>query len=264
MLDDVDVVAVHGFPLDWNHWQIHEWPDKLDEIRAVTELPVWVSEVGVSTFGAEEVQEFGLRRTRGAADRRAPSASTGTASTTCRARGRRRRATAKPRARPTTATSTWACCARTARPSARCAQLPELHAGDRASASGSTSRTTGWTTRVRWLKRARREAPAHRPELGRQPSAERGCLVRSPDAALEPIRRDRHLLLHARVERRRGAPSHQPAARSSRVRGVLRPDGPAVRAGTGARCRIPAAGLASAVSPDAHFGPGCCALVRST
>ena len=61
-LDEVDAVAVHGFPLDWNHWQIHEWPDKLDEIRAVTQKPLWVSEVGVSTFGAEEVQEFGLRR----------------------------------------------------------------------------------------------------------------------------------------------------------------------------------------------------------
>lgn len=62
-LEHVDAVAVHGFPLDWNHWQIHDWPSKLDEIRRVTPLPVWVSEVGVSTFGAEEVQEFGLRRT---------------------------------------------------------------------------------------------------------------------------------------------------------------------------------------------------------
>jgi len=62
-LEALDVVAVHGFPLDWNHWQIHEWPAKLDEIRAVTDKSVWVSEVGVSTFGAEEVQEFGLRRT---------------------------------------------------------------------------------------------------------------------------------------------------------------------------------------------------------
>jgi beta-xylosidase len=62
-LDALDAVAVHGFPLDWNHWQIHEWPDKLAEIAAVTHLPVWVSEVGVSSFGAEEVQEFGLRRT---------------------------------------------------------------------------------------------------------------------------------------------------------------------------------------------------------
>jgi len=62
VLDNVDVVAVHGFPLDWNHWSIHEWPDKLREIEDVTELPLWVSEVGVSSFGAEEVQEFGLRR----------------------------------------------------------------------------------------------------------------------------------------------------------------------------------------------------------
>ncbi len=63
VLSHVDVVAVHGFPLDWNHWTIHEWPDKLREIQAVTDLPVWVSEAGVSSFGAEEVQDFGLRRT---------------------------------------------------------------------------------------------------------------------------------------------------------------------------------------------------------
>ena len=29
VLNHIDVVAVHGFPLDWNHWTIHEWPDKL-------------------------------------------------------------------------------------------------------------------------------------------------------------------------------------------------------------------------------------------
>jgi beta-xylosidase len=63
VLDSVDVVAVHGFPLDWNHWQIHEWPDRLAEVRSVTRQTIWVSEVGVSTFGAEEVQDFGLRRT---------------------------------------------------------------------------------------------------------------------------------------------------------------------------------------------------------
>jgi beta-xylosidase len=62
-LDEVDAVAVHGFPLDWNHWQIHEWPERYREITAVVSKPVWVSEVGVSSFGAEEVQEFGLRRT---------------------------------------------------------------------------------------------------------------------------------------------------------------------------------------------------------
>jgi len=62
-LNDLDAVAVHGFPLDWNHWTIHEWPDKLAEIQAVTTKPVWVSEVGASSFGAEEVQEFGLHAT---------------------------------------------------------------------------------------------------------------------------------------------------------------------------------------------------------
>jgi len=63
VLDHLDAIAVHGFPLDWNLWQIHEWPQKLAEIQAITHLPVWVSEVGVSTFGAEEVQVWGLQRT---------------------------------------------------------------------------------------------------------------------------------------------------------------------------------------------------------
>jgi beta-xylosidase len=62
-LAEVDAVAVHGFPLDWNHWSINEWPEKIASVSAVTPLPVWVTEVGVSSFGAEEVQEFGLRRT---------------------------------------------------------------------------------------------------------------------------------------------------------------------------------------------------------
>ncbi|MYL99641.1 beta-xylosidase [Novosphingobium sp. FGD1] len=62
-LDAVDVVAVHGFPLDWNLWPLSAWPDKIAEIRSVTDKPVWVTEVGVSSFGAEEVQVFGLQRT---------------------------------------------------------------------------------------------------------------------------------------------------------------------------------------------------------
>ena len=72
VLDAVDAVAVHGFPLDWNLWSIHDWPAKLEEIRAVTDLPIWVSEVGVSTFGAEEVQDWGLRRTLELLSGRAP------------------------------------------------------------------------------------------------------------------------------------------------------------------------------------------------
>jgi beta-xylosidase len=63
VLAAVDVVAAHGFPLDWNHWQINDWPKKLEELRSVCNLPIWISEVGVSSFGAEEVQEFGLQRT---------------------------------------------------------------------------------------------------------------------------------------------------------------------------------------------------------
>jgi beta-xylosidase len=63
VLAEVDAVAVHGFPLDWNLWNINEWPAQIASIRAATTLPVWVSEVGVSTFGADEVQEFGLQRT---------------------------------------------------------------------------------------------------------------------------------------------------------------------------------------------------------
>src|SRR2546430_478322 len=63
VLEHVDVVAIHGFPLDWNHWSIHDWPKKIEEIRSVTDKPVWVSEAGASSFGAEEVQAFGLQKT---------------------------------------------------------------------------------------------------------------------------------------------------------------------------------------------------------
>ena len=63
VLDAVDAVAVHGFPLDWNLWSIDEWPAKVAEIRAVTDKPVWVTEVGVSSFGSEEVQAWGVRKT---------------------------------------------------------------------------------------------------------------------------------------------------------------------------------------------------------
>lgn len=62
-LTNMDRVAVHGFPLDWNHWPINQWGERIAEIEAATQLPVWVTEAGVSSFGAEEVQEFGLGRT---------------------------------------------------------------------------------------------------------------------------------------------------------------------------------------------------------
>ncbi len=73
VMEHVDAVGVHGFPLDWNHWQITEWPDRIREASEVSGLPVWVTEVGVSSFGAAEVQEFGMRKTldllKGSTDR---------------------------------------------------------------------------------------------------------------------------------------------------------------------------------------------------
>jgi beta-xylosidase len=73
VLEAMDVVAVHGFPLDWNLWAVEDWPERLDAVRAVTDLPVWVTEVGISTFAGDAVQAEGLRRTanvlRGQSDR---------------------------------------------------------------------------------------------------------------------------------------------------------------------------------------------------
>jgi beta-xylosidase len=63
VMEHVDAIGVHGFPLDWNHWQIDEWPARIAEAHEVTGLPIWVTEVGVSSFGAEEVQDFGIQRT---------------------------------------------------------------------------------------------------------------------------------------------------------------------------------------------------------
>ncbi|HVK77644.1 MAG TPA: hypothetical protein VM734_30275 [Kofleriaceae bacterium] len=63
VLDHVDAVAVHGFPLDWNLWPLDAWPEQVASIQQVTDLPVWISEVGVSSFGADWVQELGLIRT---------------------------------------------------------------------------------------------------------------------------------------------------------------------------------------------------------
>jgi beta-xylosidase len=73
VMEYVDAVGVHGFPLDWNHWQIDEWPARIHEAATVSGKPIWVTEVGASSFGAEEVQHFGLDRSlqliRGLAER---------------------------------------------------------------------------------------------------------------------------------------------------------------------------------------------------
>jgi len=65
-MDAVDIIALHGFPLDWNLWPIDAWPAKIEEMREVARgKPIWVSEVGVSSFGSEEVQAWGVDRTAG-------------------------------------------------------------------------------------------------------------------------------------------------------------------------------------------------------
>jgi beta-xylosidase len=73
LMECVDAVGVHGFPLDWNHWQIDDWTERIGEAATVCGKPIWVTEVGASSFGAEEVQAFGLDRTlhliRGRAER---------------------------------------------------------------------------------------------------------------------------------------------------------------------------------------------------
>ncbi|HEY0784333.1 MAG TPA: beta-xylosidase [Acidobacteriaceae bacterium] len=73
VMEAVDAVGVHGFPLDWNHWSIEDWPLRVAEAHEASGLPVWVTEVGASSFGAEDVARFGLARTlkllRGRAER---------------------------------------------------------------------------------------------------------------------------------------------------------------------------------------------------
>lgn len=64
VLEWVDVLAVHGFPIDWNLWAIEEWPERIERIRAEFGKPVWVTETGVSSFGSEEVAAWGLRRSQ--------------------------------------------------------------------------------------------------------------------------------------------------------------------------------------------------------
>ncbi len=76
---------------DWNHWQIGDWPAKLREIQGVTDLPGGSRKWACRRVGAEEVQDWGLRRTAellsGRADRihctasltcRGPAATAGT------------------------------------------------------------------------------------------------------------------------------------------------------------------------------------------
>lgn len=63
-LSCIDVLAVHGFPYDWNLWPLEEWPRRIAALRDEFNKPVWVTETGVSSFASEEVAAWGLRRSR--------------------------------------------------------------------------------------------------------------------------------------------------------------------------------------------------------
>jgi beta-xylosidase len=57
----IDVVAVHGFPLDWNRWHLGEWPARIAQIRELCEgKPVWATEVGASSIVSPTLQAWAV------------------------------------------------------------------------------------------------------------------------------------------------------------------------------------------------------------
>ena len=60
----IDVVAVHGFPLDWNRWHLSEWPARIETIREVSGgKPVWATEVGASSMVSDTLQAWAVDAT---------------------------------------------------------------------------------------------------------------------------------------------------------------------------------------------------------
>ena len=61
LADAIDVVAVHGFPLDWNRWQLGEWPSRIAHIRELCDgKPVWATEVGASSIASPTLQAWAV------------------------------------------------------------------------------------------------------------------------------------------------------------------------------------------------------------
>ena len=195
----------------------------------VTRLPVWVSEVGVSTFGAEEVQELGLRRTAELLRGRAPRIHWYSLYDLPRAWPATTRH-ARRKDPPTTGISTWGCCARTARRSSRRSASRDYTPGAghlpvvpfRGSSAGRRRALAASELGVRYLRTGLSWADSFRPDaldwFDRQMEA------------LETFDVTRDFLLHAGAPRHRAAP-HQPAARCRGVRRVLRAAWSALRAG---------------------------------
>jgi beta-xylosidase len=61
LADAIDVVAVHGFPLDWNRWHLREWPSRIGKIRELSGgKPVWATEVGASSMVSPALQAWAV------------------------------------------------------------------------------------------------------------------------------------------------------------------------------------------------------------
>jgi beta-xylosidase len=57
----IDVVAVHGFPLDWNRWHLRDWPSRIADIRAAANgKPIWATEVGASSIVSSQLQAWAV------------------------------------------------------------------------------------------------------------------------------------------------------------------------------------------------------------
>ena len=225
VLEHLDVLAVHGFPLDWNLWQIGEWPAKIDEIRGGDSLPVWVSEVGVSSFGAEEVQAWGLRRTAELLVGRVPRIQWYSLYDLPRAWE------ATTRHREAEGSSYYrhfymGLLREDGTPKPSLEAFAKPRAGARALSvvpfRGSPAGRWLWPDAAAW-----RALPAHWPVLGRQLPAQRARLVRPADGCAARLRRDGDFLLHAGTSRHRSA-SYQPAAGACRIRRFLRYHGTAL------------------------------------
>jgi len=64
LAEAIDVVAVHGFPLDWNRWHLSEWPRRIDRIRQLSGgKPVWATEVGASSIASPALQAWAVDAT---------------------------------------------------------------------------------------------------------------------------------------------------------------------------------------------------------
>lgn len=61
LLNELDVLAVHGFPFDWNLWHVEEWPAKVEALRREFGMPVWITETGVSSWASETNMAWGVR-----------------------------------------------------------------------------------------------------------------------------------------------------------------------------------------------------------